>query len=190
MSAGVSASAGGYSQLDWFYKSVTNGAVYITNGTTIIATLGATDTYVSNDIKKINQVIDPVGNNCLGYIDYATYLKSNPSNAALTYTYYDFNGSGKIQIFNAQNRALTLLYQRKPRYLVNNYDRTEFPYQMYQDIIDFAYRVYGKRFQDEADAIQDMGVTQLKHQLAGEIIRKWTPNVKEKRVLPRQFRRL
>lgn len=189
ISAGVSASASGYSQLDWFYKQATNGAVYITNGTAVIATLGASDTYVSNNIRRISQIVDPTGNNCLYYIDYATELKGNPSSSAISaYTGYDFNGAGNIRIFNAQNVALTILYQKLPKYLINNYDRTEFPYEMYQDIIDFAYRVYGKRFQDEADAIQDMGVSALKHMLAGEIIRKWSPQ-KKQRVVPRGLRR-
>jgi type IV secretory pathway protease TraF len=192
VSAGVSASSTGWSDIQYFYKPVTNGSIFFTNGSTIIATLSATDTYIANDFRKINKIVDATNSQPLEAIDWSTQLEGNPSGTSNSdLRGYDYVGNGKVRFFNVSGNPYTVIYQRKPRWLVNNQDRTEFPEEFYQDIVQYAYRVYGKQFQDEATAVPDQQIDDLKKMLIGNIIRKWTNggDNKPKRILPRGYTR-
>jgi len=192
VSAGVSASSIGWSDIQYFYKPVTTGSIYFTNGTTVIATLSATDTYVANDFRKINKVVEAANSQPLEPIDWSTQLEGNPSGTSQSdLRGYDFVGNGKIRFFNVSGNPYTVIYQRRPKWLVNNYDRTEFPEDFHQDIVQYAYRIYGKQYQDEATQTPDQQIDDLKKILIGNIIRKWTNggDNKPKRILPRGYAR-
>ena len=190
VSAGVSASSSSWSNIDYVIKPVTQGTIFITNGTSIIATLDPSDTYVANNTRKINKVVDPTNNRIVEPIDWSTQLEGSPDGSTILQG-YDFVGNSKVRFFGASGNTYSLIYQMRPRWLVNNYDVTEFPRELYQDVIQYAYRIYGKQFQDEATQVGDTMIDDLKKVLIGNIIRKWTSSSEKinKRVLPRGFTR-
>jgi hypothetical protein len=190
VSAGVSASGGVFSDIDYISKPVTTGTVYITDGTNIICTLSDTDTYVANDIRKINKIVNPANNEQVFPIDWSTQLEGNPTSTAVDKG-YDFVGDNKIRFFGATGSQYSIIFQRKPRWLIHNNDRTEFPVELHQDIIQYAYRIYGKQYQDEATQIGDTMIDDLKKMLIGNIIRKWSGSADNKapRILPRGYKR-
>ena len=190
ISAGVSASSNNWANIDYISKPETTGTVFITDGTNIICTLDPTDTYKANNVRKINKVVDPATNRKVEPIDWSTQLEGSP-NGATSLQGYDFVGNSKVRFFGVTGNQYSLIYQMRPRWLVNNYDVTEFPRELYQDIVQYAYRIYGKQYQDDATQTGDTMVDDLKKILIGNIIRKWT-NSSEKisiRVLPRGYTR-
>ena len=195
VSAALTASGSqAWSHIDAITKPITSDGVYITNGTTTIATLGASDTYVANDIKKINSIIDSAGDRVVKFMDYNSALRGDPnSNYTSGGLGYDVDYKNVVKFYNVPDagRTVTILYQRQPLYLINDYDRTEFPEDMYADITNYAYKVYGKQYQDEGDNIPDTAKIAMREALAGEIIRKWTmgKDRKQKRIMPRNMRR-
>lgn len=172
-SAAVTASGSNYlNYIDYFTKPITNGSVIITVGSgNILLILGANETCISNDVKKITSIIDPVNNKDATNLDYNTQSLGNP-NASTSGSRggYDIDYLNRVRFFNINSpRTYTINYQRNPKYLSENTDITEFPRWFYQDIIDYAHKVYGLRFQDEQDAWNGI---QLKPVLLQEIIRK------------------
>lgn len=160
-----------YHYIDHFIKPITTDSIVILSGVNTLVTLGANETCISNDVRKITSIIDPVNNKDATNLDYNTQSLGNP-NASTSGSRggYDIDYLNNIRFFNINSpRTYTINYQRNPKYLSENTDITEFPRWFYQDIIDYAYKVYGMRFQDEQDAWNGI---QLKPVLLQEIIRK------------------
>lgn len=158
--------------IDCFTKGITVGSVFITiNGIDVFATLGPNDTVVANDIRKVTTIVDASNNRKAEERNYNDQLQSNPSSVAIgSIGTYDFDYNNNIRFSNiSEPRTYSLVYQRNPKYLTNNTDITEFPRWFYPDIINYAHKVYGLRFQDEQDAWNGI---QLKPILLQEIIRK------------------
>jgi len=189
ISADLSASSYA-SDIQYLSKPITTGDVYFSDGTRIIATMMSDETYISNNIRKINKVIDATNNTKVEPIDWSTQAEGNPSGATI-YQGYDFVGSSRIRFFGVSGNPYRLIYQAKPKWLVLNTDRTEFPEELYQDIVQYSYRVYGKQFQDEATQVPDQQIDDLKKMLIGNIIRKWTNSGDRKgiRIMPRGITR-
>lgn len=196
VSAAVTASASqSYSTIDAFTKVATSGAVYITTGGgNIIATLGATDTYVSNDIRKISAIVDIARDKVVTRYDYNTFVKGSPDESVDSDNLaWDIDYGTNIRVFNlttSQTHTYKVFYQRKNKLLVNDWDRPEFPEYFYPDIVMYAFEVYGKRYQDEADAVNGSQLYMLKKEMINEIIRKWTSGGDRvsQRILPRGYR--
>jgi hypothetical protein len=188
LSAAVSAS-GTVSDIQYISKPETTGTVYFSDGTRIIATMSPNETYISNDIRKVNKVVDVNGNTVVTQIDWATQADGSPDGTTVLQG-YDFVGSSRIRFFGARG-TYNIIYQKKPRWLINNTDRTEFPEELHQDIVQYAYRVYGKQYQDEATQVPDQQIDDLKKMLIGNIIRKWSNSGDKKniRVTPRGYAR-
>lgn len=189
-SASVTASGSNFfNSIDHFIKPITTGSVVITTGTNILLTLGATDTCVANDVKKITAIADAANNHQAVEFNYSNQLQANP-NASTSGNIggYDIDYNNQIRFYNVNSaRSYTVLYQRNPKYLSQNTDISEFPRWFYQDIVDYAHKVYGLRFQDEADAWNGI---QMKPMLLQEIIRKHTNMANSSpRVVPAQFAR-
>jgi len=197
LSAGVSASASQqFSHIDSFLKPVTSGVITLTNGSgNVICTLGASDTYIANDIRKISAVVDTNSGSQVIPFDYNMFVKANPGTTnSSSQLAWDLDYGSQIRVMNispTSTYAFNVLYQRDPKYLVNDYDRTEFPTYFYQDIIDYAYKVYGKGYEDEATVTPDGNLYQLKQVLIAEMIRKYTSggDRKSQRILPRGHKR-
>ena len=116
-------------------------------------------------ILAIQSEIEPINNIRITYLgipalnreitrmDYNTVLQGSPQGSYTgTKACYDLHKSG-IKLFNvASGTVIQLLYQKTPRYLINNIDRTEFPRYLWPKIIEAAYLGYGLRAEDEADA--------------------------------------
>lgn len=192
---GATASANQYfHQLDNFTKNISTGSIIVTTATGgHIAILNAGSTYIANDIKKINSVICPGDNTFARFIDWNDQAKGNPDYQSTGGNKgYDIDYQTSIRVFNLpQTSALDIYYQRSPRYLIGNLDRTEFPRSMYQDIINYAYQIYGKPYEDEASILPDTSYFELKKALINEIIYKWTQGKDDKgrRVMPDWIKR-
>lgn len=186
-SSSISASASNYyNSLDYFIKPITTGTIVITSGTNILTTLAASDTVIGNDIHKITTIVD--GTYTGINLDYNTQLKANPSGTVEgTNIGWDIDYNNQIRLFNlADARTFTIIYQRIPKYLINNNDLTELPKSFYPDIINYAHKVYGLRFQDESDAWNGIA---SKQQLIAEIIAKHTSRTQDQRVMPSWYQR-
>lgn len=194
-SAGATASAAGdLDHIDFISKPITNDSVFITtSGGNIIATLNATDTYLSNDVKKINSVICENDPSRTDFFDWNSQLKNNPSQTNNGVSGYDIDYNSQIRVYSlpASSTVFSIYYQRKPKTLVANNDRSEFPLAFYADIIDYAYKVYAKRYSDEADAVPDTMMIELKNMLIAEIWRKWNAgkDTRSIRVMPAWIKR-
>jgi hypothetical protein len=192
-SAGAYASASNanyFNSIDSFTKGITTGSVFIsTNGVDVFATLGPNDTVVSNDIRKVTTVADATNNRTAVERNYNDQLQGAPNSVATGgIGTYDFDYNNNIRFSNiSEARTYNLVYQRNPKYLTNNTDITEFPRWFYTDIINYAHKVYGLRFQDEGDAWNGI---QMKPQLIQEIIDKHTSTANSNpRVVPSWVRR-
>lgn len=159
ISVATTATASGgntFSHIDSITRPIGSGNVIITTGSgSVIATLGPTTTYMSNDISKITRVTDLTNSRSVPLYGYDDYVKGNPNDSNLDSNYpaYDTDYSGYIRFMNiSAGDCFQINYQRQPRYLSQDQDRSEFPYFLYQKIIDSSYQGYGLRFQDEADA--------------------------------------
>lgn len=182
-----------YSHLDSIRKAASTGTIIVTSsasGGDIIATLGPTDTYLSNDINKINIITDTSNLKRVHPYDEATFEQGNPDGSNLgNFSAYDINHEGQLQLFNVEASVLLkIFYQRVPRWLIKDQDRSEFPYIMTSKIINASYEGYGLRYRDQEDA-------QLGKQrylgLLDDIVSDWKVG-KDKpvaRVMPIQYRR-
>lgn len=197
VSAALTASASQtFSTIDAFTKPATSGAVYITTGGgNLICTLSADDTYVSNDIRKISAIVDTARDKNVTRYDYNTFVKGSPDESVDSDVLaWDVDYGSKVRVFNLStsvSHTYKVLYQRKNKLLVNDWDRPEFPEYFYPDIIQYAWEAYGKRYQDEADAVNGTQLYMLKKEMINEIIRKWTSGGDRvsQRVLPRGLKR-
>jgi hypothetical protein len=180
-----------FSHIDHFRKATTSGSVYIVSaGGDLIATLGPTDTYVSNDVSKINSISDISNTRRVDFIDYATQRKADPGltyNAQ--YSGYDIGHENAIQLLNCPSGTVLLIsYQRLPRNLVLDHDRTEFPPSLWPGIIDTAYIGWALRFQDEADGTQGKAAYKTKlREIASSFIT--GKDKKSARVMPSWYKR-
>ena len=173
-SAGVTASASNFfNSIDHFCKPITTGSIVITTGSTILCTLGATDTCISNDVRKITAIADASGNRNAQEFDYNDQLLANPDGSTDgSVGGYDIDYNNQIRFFNIDSaRTYSIVYQRNPKYLSANTDLTEFPRWFYQDIINYTHKVYGLRFQDENDAWNGIS---MKPMLLQDIVAKHT----------------
>lgn len=179
VSASLTASAAQtFSTIDAFTKVATSSSIIITSGGgNIICTLGANDTYISNDIRKISTVVDTLRDKQVIRYDYNKFVKGSPDESVDSDTLaWDLDYGSKIRVFNLNtsvSHTYKVLYQRLNKALVNDWDRPEFPEAFYPDIIMYAWEVYGKRYQDESDAVNGSQLYLLKKELINEIIRKW-----------------
>ena len=196
VSASLTASAAQtYSTIDAFTKIATSGAITITTGGgNIIATLGATDTYVANDIRKISAVVDTARDKQVIRYDYNKFLKGSPDESVDSDTLaWDVDYGSTVRVMNLNtsvSHTYKVSYQRQNRPLINDWDRPLFPEYFYQDIISYAWEVYGKRYQDEADAVNGSQLYMLKKELINEMIRKWVSGGDRvtQRILPRDYK--
>lgn len=196
VSASLTASAAQtYSFIDAFTKVATSGSIFITTGSgNIICTLGASDTYVSNDIRKISAIVDTLTDKPVYKYDYNTFLKGSPDESVDSDVLaYDIDYVSKVRVFNldtTSSHTYKVSYQRRNKLLVNDWDKPEFPDYFYPDIILYAWEIYGKRFQDEADAVNGSQLYMLKKEMINEIIRKWTSGGDRisQRIIPRGWR--
>lgn len=182
-----------YSHIDSIRKATSTGTVTVTVGSPTgdtVATLSSTDTYVSNDISKINFITDTTNDKRVHPYDRNTYERGNPDSSNLgNYSAYDMDHEGQIRLFNVDaNTALQILYQRIPRWLINDSDRSEFPRIFDQKIINAAYEGYGLRYRDQQDA--QIGKQRYKA-LLEEIVESWKvgKDAPVRKVIPAQYRR-
>ena len=193
MAAGATASGGTtFSHIDHIVKATTSGSVYVTtsaSGGDVVAILGANDTYLSNDIQRITKVIDQTASSDVIRYDYNTYQKGNPNDSSLgSIEAYDIDFDQKLRLMNISGTpSILILYQRFPKYLMYDQDRTEFPYQFYNQIIDACYQGYGLRYQDESDAWN--GKVRYK-ELLNQIVSEWLMgrDKKQARVIPSWYK--
>lgn len=188
-SAAASTSATqGYTHIDYITKPVTIASVFVTSASGLLVTLGGSETYVANDIRKINSITD--GTYVVWNFDWNNQVKANPNSASSgSVAGYDIDYRNKLRAFNVgSTRSLTVYYQRLPKYLIHDQDRTEFPYEFYPDIVQYAYYQYALRYQDEQDAWNGKQAAPF---LLDNIIKKWTLGKDKKniRVMPSWFRR-
>lgn len=181
----------GFSHLDSIQRATGSGTVYVvTSAGGVVASLGASTTYLANDIKQIDKVVDQTNNKIITRYDYSDYQKGNPNDTNLTSDEaYDIDFNGQIRLMNvASGLSVLILYQRSPRYLINDIDRTEFPRFLYQKIINASWNGYGKRYQDEQDGTVGESIyTQLLDDIVSDY--KMLGEKKGKRILPNWIRR-
>lgn len=196
VSASLTASAGqSFTVIDAFTKPVTSGSIIITSGSgNIICTLGANDTYVSNDIRKINAIVNTTNDKNVIRYDYNKFVKGSPDESVDSDVLaWDVDYGSTVRVMNLNTTSTPtykVLYQRQNKPLINDWDKPEFPEYFYPDIIMYAYEVYGKRYQDEADAVNGSQLYLLKKELINEIIRKWVSggDRPSQRILPRGYK--
>jgi len=189
-SATIATGANSYSHIDSIRKNATTGTITVSTATETLATLAPTDTYVSNDLNKINFITDNSSQKRVFPYDTNMYELGNPAGSNLgNYSGYDTDHEGKLRLFNVDaNTSLNILYQRIPRWLVNDTDRSEFPEIFNSKIIDSSYQGYGLRYRDQHDA--DIGKAKY-ISLLQEIVTNWKTG-KDKpvgRVIPQQYKR-
>lgn len=195
---GTATATGGmtFSSIDSIRKNTTSGTVTVVTSTGgVIATLSSTDRIKANDIRKINVVVDQNNSELMAAFDYNTYQQGNPNDSGRgTLQAYDIDfdpdyANQSIRLMNvAVGRAALVIYQRIPRYLMRDNDRSEFPEYLYPGIIEAAYEGWGLRYQDEADGSQ----AKLRYkELLQEIVRTWITGKAQKgaRVMPGWYRR-
>lgn len=193
ISASLTASASQtFTTIDAFTKPVTSGSVFITTGSgNVICTLGATDTYISNDIRKISTVVNTTNDKNVMRYDYNKFVKGSPDESVDSDNLaWDLDYGSTVRVMNLNTSTTPtykVLYQRINKPLVNDWDRPEFPEYFYPDIIMYAWEIYGKRFQDESDALNGSQLYLLKKEMINEIIRKWVSggDRPQQRILPR-----
>ena len=144
-----------YSHIDSIRKAASTGNITVTTSAGgVIATLTDSDTYVSNDINKINYITDDSNQKRVNPYDESTYELGNPNGSNLgNFSAYDLDHEGKLRLFNVDaNVALAIIYQRIPRWLIKDQDRSEFPDVFTSKIVNASYEGYGLRYRDQADA--------------------------------------
>lgn len=182
---GTATATGGiaYSHIDSIRKNTTNGSVTVVTSTGgAVATLTANETYISNDLNKINFVVDTTNDKRIIPYDRSTYERGNPDGSNLgSYSGYDIDHEGKLRLFNVDaNTILNVIYQRIPRWLINDSDRSEFPRIFDSKIINAAYEGYGLRYRDQQDA--QIGKQRYKA-LLQDIVESWVSG----KDTPRQY---
>ena len=164
--------------------------VYTSTGG-LIATLGEGETYLSNDVRKINRIVDRSNDRDVQRYDYNNYQKGNPNDSNLgSYAYYDLDYDSQLRLLNVQNTTdvFRVLFQRQHKLLINDKDRSEFPEDLYPAIVEAAYEGWGLRYQDEQDGVLGK---QLYDSLREKIVRKWLSGRERKppRVIPAWYKR-
>lgn len=181
-----------FSHIDSITRAVGSGTITVVTSTGgSVATIPSSTEYVSNDISKINAVVNQTDKVSIFEYNYSTYQKGNPNGSNLgTDAAYDMDYSGKIRFMNiTSGDSVLILYQRTPKYLMDDRDRTEFPNKFYSKIINAAYEGYGLRYEDEGDALQG----KMRYQsLLKEIVQDYLigSNQQTRRILPKQFKRV
>lgn len=180
-----------YSHLDSIRKAVSTGTITVTNSSSeVIATLSPTETYLSNDINKINFITDTSNLKQVRPYDESTYERGNPNGSNLgNFSAYDMDHEGKLRLFNVDtNVALSIIYQRIPRWLINDYDRSEFSEVYNARIINACYEGYGLSYRDQAS--QEAGKARY-DTLLGEIVSDWKIGKDQpvSRVMPTWYKR-
>lgn len=182
-----------FSHIDSIRRVAGDGTILVTNSSgVVLATLANTDIYVSNDINKVNKLISNTNDKQVKLYDYSTYQKGNPDNSNLgDDSAYDIDHMGQLRLMNVTvNDIFRIIYQREPRYLFNDQDRTEFKTALYPQIIDACYFGYVARYEDEADGTTLKAAYKAK---MGQIIDAWLKGKDQRtsRVMPSwQKRRL
>jgi hypothetical protein len=192
---GTATASGGiqYSHIDSIRKAASTGTITVTTALTggdTIATLSASDTFIANDINKINYITDDSNQKRVHSYDESTYELGNPNGSNLgNYSAYDITHEGQLQLFNVDaNVALSIFYQRNPRWLIKDQDRSEFPEIFISKLVNAAYEGYGLRYRDQSDA--NFG-KQRYIELLKDIVADWK-NGKDKpvnRVMPGWYKR-
>ena len=182
-----------YSHIDSFRKAASTGDITVTtalSGGDTIAIMSASETYIANDIRKINFINDDSNVKRVHPYDVNTYEKGNPNGSNLgNFSGYDLTHESKLNLFNVDaGVALSIFYQRTPRYLINDQDRGEFPEEFAPKIIDACYQGYGLRFRDQADAQIGM---QRYESLLDAMVADWKigKDAPQGRIIPAWFKR-
>ena len=175
-----------FSHIDGIRRVAGDGTILVTNSEgTVLATLTSTDTYLANDVNKINKVISNSNDKQIKPYDYSTYQKGNPDNSDLGDDgAYDIDYLGQLRLMNVTaNDIFRIVYQREPKYLFNDQDRTEFKTSLYPQIIEACYFGYVARYEDESDGTTLKAAYKTK---LGQIIDAWLKGKDQRtsRVMP------
>jgi|ETNvirnome_2_300_1030623.scaffolds.fasta_scaffold01233_7 hypothetical protein len=144
-----------YSHIDSIRKAASTGSITVTTSAGgVISTLAASETYKSNDIRKINYITDDSNQKRVHPYDDSTYELGNPNGSSLgNFSAYDLDHESMLKLFNVDaNTVLSIIYQRVPRWLIKDQDRSEYPESFISKIVNASYEGYGLRYRDQQDA--------------------------------------